>query len=74
MRSSVAGEIIRGSPATLKVAFSSDATSMMGPHLMTVTAVGPNSSQLGFDTTIDVMLGGAPSFSVTNSGNLQGAP
>ncbi|MGA7856884.1 MAG: hypothetical protein WCA11_03095, partial [Terracidiphilus sp.] len=64
-------QLSSGSAATVDVDLSSDAQTSKGFYLMTVTAVAPNSSELGFDTSIDLMLSAAQSFSVSNSGAMQ---
>jgi hypothetical protein len=60
-----------GSPATVNVSINGDAQSGLGLALLTVSAWDPNSSNLDFDATTDVLLTGAPTFTIGNSNNIQ---
>ena len=63
-------QLSSGSPATVEVSISSDPTTEMGLYLMTVSAIDSN-SQLGFDTSADVVVNVGPSFTLSNSGAIQ---
>ena len=43
---------------------------LWGFYLMTLSVVDLNSAELGIDATVDVLMGAAPSFSLTNSGTI----
>jgi trimeric autotransporter adhesin len=60
-----------GSPATVNVTLTSgNAQTAQGFYVMTISAVDPNSAALGFDMSIDVIVGAAPAFSLASSGNI----
>jgi len=63
-------QVSPGSPTTINVSLNGAGTTQMGFYLMTVTTFDPN-SQLGFDTSLDVVEGATPSFTLSNSGAIQ---
>jgi hypothetical protein len=66
-----------GTPATVNVSIQTLAKSAIGLYLVTVSAVDPNSTNLGIDASIDAIFTGQPGFTLSNSGNIQltrGAP
>ncbi|MFP5276268.1 MAG: Ig-like domain repeat protein [Acidobacteriota bacterium] len=63
-------QLSSGSPATVNVSLGTAATTRMGFYLMTITAFDPN-SQVGFDTSVDVVVAPPPTFTLSNSGTIQ---
>jgi hypothetical protein len=59
-----------GTPAAVNVSLSAPVQNFGGFYLMTLSVVDTNSAQLGFDATVDVIMTVAPSFSLSNSGNM----
>lgn len=62
-------QVSSGSPTTVDVSLHTDKTTEIGPYLMTITSVDP-ASQLGVDSTINLMVTSAPSFSLSSSGSI----
>lgn len=67
-------DLSSGIPATVNVGLSTPVQNFGGFYLMTLSVVDRNSAELGFDATVNVMMGAAPSFSLNSSGNIQVNP
>jgi len=65
-----------GSSATVNVGVTSDPNSTPGFYIISVSAVDPNSTSLGIDTSLDLMLEpiAVPSFALGSGGNIQVSP
>ena len=60
-----------GSPVTVNIGISTPAQDFGGFYLMTLSVVDLNSTELGLDATVDVLMGVAPSFTVSNGGAIR---
>jgi uncharacterized membrane protein len=60
-----------GTPATINVNIQGFAQTGQGLYLLTLSAVDPNSTDLGFDTSTNVVITSPAAFTLSNSGDIQ---
>jgi trimeric autotransporter adhesin len=60
-----------GTPSSVNVNVQSPLQSDTGLYLLTLSALDPNSTDLGIDASVDVVVTSLPAFSLSNSGSIQ---